>query len=379
MLDNVEKSLSLRREGRVVAKRKQSSKKLIPAAKKGGGLALPEQLLDDVRALIRQTREGVAQAVNSALALLYWHVGRRIRTEVLKDERAEYGEQIVATLSRELTAEYGTGFTSKGLWRMVQFAAAFPDEQIVSTLSKQLGWSHFVEIIPLEKPLKREFYAEMCRTERWTVRTLRQKIQGMLYERTALSRKPEELIKQELATLRDEDRVGPDLVFRDPYVLDFLGLADAYSEKDLEAAILREIEKFLIELGAGFAFVARQKRMVIDEKDFHLDLLFYHRRLRRLVAIDLKIGPFEAQDKGQMELYLRWLEKHDAMPGEEPPLGLILCADRSDEQVELLRLEESGIRVASYLTELPSQELLRQKLHQAMQTARARQAGAATE
>jgi predicted nuclease of restriction endonuclease-like (RecB) superfamily len=212
----------------------------------------------------------------------------------------------------------------------------------------------------------------MCRVERWSVRTLRAKIQSMLFERTALSRKPEKLAKQELEALRDDDLLTPDLVFRDPYFLNFLGLADTYAEKDLEAAILREIEQFILELGTGFAFVGRQKRIVIDGKDFHLDLLFFHRRLRRLLAIDLKIGAFEAADKGQMELYLRWLEKHEMQPGEEPPLGLILCADKGEEQVELLQLDRSGIRVASYLTDLPPRALLQKKLHEAMELARSR-------
>ena len=212
----------------------------------------------------------------------------------------------------------------------------------------------------------------MCRVERWSVRPLRAKIQSMLFERTALSRKPAQLASQELAALREEDQLTPDLVFRDPYLLNFLGLADAYSERDLEAAILRELQQFLLELGAGFAFIDRQKHIVIDGADFHIDLLFYHRRLKRLVAIDLKIGKFEAADKGQMELYLRWLEKYEQQPGEETLLGLILCADKGEEQVELLQLDRSGIRVASYLTELPERAALQKKLHEAVRLAHAR-------
>jgi predicted nuclease of restriction endonuclease-like (RecB) superfamily len=212
----------------------------------------------------------------------------------------------------------------------------------------------------------------MCRLERWSVRTLRAKIQGMLYERTAISRKPDELARQELDALREEDRLTPDMVFRDPYLLDFLGLADTYSERDLETAILRELERFLLELGTDFTFVARQKRLTVDHEDYYLDLLFYHRRLRRLVAIDLKLGRFQAADKGQMELYLRWLDKYDRPPGEESPLGLVLCAEKATEHIELLRLEESGIRVAEYLTELPPREVLARKLHEAIRTARAR-------
>lgn len=331
-----------------------------------------DTLLADLRALIVERREGVAQAINTALVLLYWQVGQRIYSEILQDQRAAYGEEIVATVSRQLTAEFGRGFADKSLRRMIQFAKEFPDSQIVAALSRQLSWSHFVEIIPLDDPLKREFYAEMCRLERWSVRTLRDKVGGMLFERTALSKKPEELARQELAKLRDEDRLTPDLVFRDPYLLDFLGLKDTYSEKDLEAAVLRELERFLLELGSGFAFVARQKRMVIDARDFYLDLLFYHRKLRRLVAIELKLGPFEAAHKGQMELYLRWLEKHEMQEGEESPLGLILCADKSEEQIELLQLDQSGIRVAAYMTELLPRPLLQEKLHAAVTAARAR-------
>jgi predicted nuclease of restriction endonuclease-like (RecB) superfamily len=355
-----------------MVERTKAGKQLVAVARKHGQPALPGRLLADVRQLILQAREGVAQAVNSALVLLYWEVGRRIRTEILKEKRAGYGEEILSTLSKELTADFGRGYSWPNLSRMVRFADVFPDRQIISELSRQLGWSHFVEIVPLDDELKREFYAEMCRVERWSVRILRAKIQSMLFERTALSRKPTALAKQELAALRDQDTLTPDLVFRDPYFLDFLGLADTYSEKDLETAILRELEQFILELGVGFAFIDRQKRIVIDGRDFYIDLLFYHRRLHRLIAIDLKIGPFSAADKGQMELYLRWLEKHEQQPGEDTPLGLILCADKSEEQVELLQLSKSGIRIASYLTDLPPRPLLRKKLHDAIVVARAR-------
>ena len=185
----------------------------------------------------------------------------------------------------------------------------------------------------------------------------------MLFERTALSSKPEVLIRQELVELREEDRLSPDLAFRDPYLLGFLGLKDTYAERDLEAAILREMEAFILELGVGFAFLER---------------LFFHRRLRRLVAIELKLGDFRPGDKGQMELYLRWLDKYERREDEETPIGLILCAGRKQETVRLLDLEASGIRVASYWTEaLPREQLVR-KLHQAVRLARERlQASAA--
>jgi len=164
----------------------------------------------------------------------------------------------------------------------------------------------------------------------------------------------------------------PDLVFRDPYFLDFLGLKDRYLEKDLEDAILREMEQFLLELGVGFSFVARQKRISVDSDDYYLDLLFFHRGLRRLVAIELKIGDFRPAYKGQMELYLRWLEKNEMKPGEDTPIGLILCAGKKRETVELLELEKSGIRVAEYLTELPSKDVLKARLHRVIQAARDR-------
>jgi predicted nuclease of restriction endonuclease-like (RecB) superfamily len=331
-----------------------------------------KKLVTDLRELIEAARSGVAQAVNSAQVVLHWQVGHRILSEILRHRRAAYGDQIVAAVARELTADYGRGFAEKSLRRMVQFARAFADREIVAALSRQLSWSHFVELIPLDDDLKREFYTEMCRIERWSVRTLRKKIDGMLFERTALSRKPKALIRQELAALRQGDRLTPDLVFRDPYLLDFLGLKDTYNEKDLESAILRELETFILELGVGFTFVARQKRITVDHEDYYIDLLFYHRKLRRLVVIELKMGVFQAADKGQMELYLRWLEKYETEPGEEPPLGLILCAGKSDEHIELLQLDQSGIRVAAYLTELPPKKLLEQKLHESALRARSR-------
>jgi predicted nuclease of restriction endonuclease-like (RecB) superfamily len=255
---------------------------------------------------------------------------------------------------------------------MIQFAEVFPDEQIVVALIRQLSWTHFLRLIPIEDPLKRDFYTEMCRIEGWSTRTLEKKIGGMLFERTALSKKPKELIRHELDNLRAEDKLPPDLVFRDPYFLDFLGLQDRYLEKDIEDAIMRELEHFILELGVGFTFVARQKRIQVDNDDHYLDLLFYHRGLRRLVAIDLKLGDFQAADKGQMELYLRWLAKYEQKPGEQPPIGLILCAGKKQETIELLELENSGIRVAAYWTKLLPRTLLKRKLHEAVIAARQR-------
>jgi predicted nuclease of restriction endonuclease-like (RecB) superfamily len=328
-------------------------------------------LLADVRRLILQTRAGVAVTVNAALVTLYWQIGRRIQQDILKQKRAEYGERIVSALSTQLTAEFGRGFGARNLFRMIRFAETFPDFKIVSALRTQLGWTHFRQIIALEEPLQRDFYAEMCRLERWSTRTLEKKINSLLFARTALSKKPEKLIRQELDSLRADDQLTPALVFRDPYVLDFLGLKDAYAEKDIEAAIIREMESFILELGVGFAFVARQKRMQIDDADYYLDLLFYHRKLRRLVALDLKLGEFTAADKGQMELYLSWLKHHECEPGEASPLGIILCAGKRQQHVELLELEKSGIHVASYLAKSLPKKQLERKLHEAVRLARA--------
>lgn len=327
-------------------------------------------VLAEVRSLILEGRQQTAQIVNAGLTLLYWKVGDRIRREFLQESRADYGAEIVRKLSIQLELEFGRGFGEKNLRRMVQFAEAFPEPQIVATLSRQLGWSHFKEILPLADALQREFYAEMCRVERWSVRALRSRIDSMLYERTALSKRPARLIEQDLKVLREEDRLTPDLVFRDPYVLDFLRLRDTYSEQDLESALLREIESFLLELGTGFAFVERQKRITLDGDDYHLDLLFYNRRLRRLVVIELKIGDFKPADVGQMELYLRWLDRHERQAGEERPIGLILCAGKKRETVEVLELEPRGIHVAEYLTELPPRDLLEKRLREAVARAR---------
>lgn len=332
----------------------------------------PKRLLTDLRGLIAEARQDVARQVNSALVLLYWRIGQRIRMDILNEKRAVYGEKIVAELGAKLALEFGRGFSRRNLFNMIRFAEVFPNIKIVQALTAQLGWTHFASIIYLDDSLKRDFYAEICRIEKWSTRTLANKIQGMLFERTALSRKPKSLIRHELNQLREKDKLTPDLVFRDPYFLDFLGLKDRYIEKDVEDAIMREMENFILELGVGFTFVARQKRIQVDGDDFYLDLLFYHRRLRRLVAIDLKLGDFRPGDKGPMELYLRWLKRYEMQPDEAEPIGLILCAGRKQEQIELLELEKSGIRVASYWTKVLPRDLLRKKLHQAIILARER-------
>lgn len=331
-----------------------------------------ETLVVELRQMIDEAKQSIASKVNLRLTKLYWSIGRRVNKEILRKERAKYGESIVASVAKQLSLHYGKGFSEKSLRRMIQFGELFPDEEIVALLLRQLSWTHFTVLIPIKDEMKRNFYAEMCRMERWNVRTLQSKINSMLYERTALSKKPELVVEAELKALRQNDQLTPDLVFRDPYVLEFLNLNDRYMERDLEDAIMRELEQFLLELGVGFCFVSRQKRMVIDNKDFHLDLLFFHRTLKRLIAIELKLGDFQPEHKGQMELYLRWLDKYERQSGESSPLGIILCSGKQKEQIELLELNQSGIHVAEYLTELPSKKMLEEKLHKAIQGAKKR-------
>ena len=332
-----------------------------------------QSLMQDLRQIIEQARGHVAATANYAQTMMYWHIGERINREILGNQRAEYGKQIVSAVSTQLQAEYGKkGFEPRSIWRMMQFAQEFPDEQIVATVSTQLSWSHVIEILPLKDNIQREFYLTLAASEKWKVRQLRKEIDGMLFERTAIASKPDELVKKELSTLRDDNVMSPDLVFKSPYFLEFTGLKGMYSEKSLEDSLIAHLEQFIVELGNGFSFVARQKRMIIDGEDFYLDLLFYHRRLHRLIAIDLKLGRFKAQYKGQMELYLRWLEANEMEPGEETPLGLLLCTEGSEEQIELLQLDKSGIKVAQYMTELPPRDVLMRQIQKSLEAAKAR-------
>ena len=330
----------------------------------------------ELRILIASSRQRLAGAVNAELTRRYWSVGKRLRAEVLGGvDRAKYGDQLIKRVGDQLAQEFGRGFEAKNLRRMVQFAQVFAQPEIVATLSRQLSWSHFVNLLPLKTEPARQFYASKAATQTWSVRELRQQIERKAFERT------------ELASLQapatDQSRADPAApaealdstpaqVFKDPYFLDFLGLRQGHDEADLKAAILRQLEAFVLALGRGFAFVERQKRMVIDGEDFYLDLLFYHRRLRRLVAIELKLGRVKPAHKGLMELYLKWLDKHKRQAGEEAPIGLILCAESSREQVELLQMHKDGITVAEYWTELPPKAELEQHLHQALIEARER-------
>ncbi|MES2974896.1 MAG: PDDEXK nuclease domain-containing protein [Pseudomonadota bacterium] len=326
---------------------------------------LADSLHAELRALIASSRQRLAGAVNAELTSLYWNVGRRLAAEVLGGERAQYGSQVMTRLGQQLGEEFGRGFETKNLRRMVQFAQAFPDPEKVASLMRQLSWTHFLQLIPVKTEVARWFYAQQCVEARWSVRELHREIERKAWERSEIS-------STQAPQLPSPTNAAPALVFKDPYFLDFLGLRQGHDEADLEAAILRQLEAFILELGRGFAFVERQKRMVIDGEDFYLDLLFFHRRLRRLVAVELKLGRFKAAHKGQMELYLKWLDKHERQEGEEAPIGLILCAESSREQVELLQMHKDGITVAEYWTELPPKAELEQRLHDALIEARER-------
>lgn len=327
-------------------------------------------LAADIAQLIDEAKNHVAREYNATQALLCWLIGKRIDEEILKTERAEYGEAIVSALSGELTLIYGRGYSRPNLFRMIKFAKQFPNREIVSTLSRQLSWSHFVLICAIEDDLKRNFYAEMCRLQRWSVRALQNQLNGMLYERTALSKQPEAVIQAQLSKLKSDDEMTPELTFKEPYFLDFIGAHSYESEEELENLILSNITDFLQELGTDFCFVARQKRMSTGKKDRYLDLLFFNRRLRRLIAIDLKLGDFDPAYKGQMEWYLNWLDKNERFNYEERPMGIILCAGKDHDDIEYLEMDKTGIHVAQYLTELPPKEVLESHLRKAIAVAK---------
>lgn len=334
---------------------------------KGGASPSENILYSNIRQLIEQSKQRVLSIVNAEITLLYWNIGQYINENIKTDKSADYGKNILPILSAKLVEEYGKGFSQRNLANMVKLFSLFPEKDILQTLSAKLSWSHFVELLAIGEPLKREFYYTMCINEHWSVRQLNERINSMLYERSALSKKPELTIKNDLETLRSQGDMSTAIAFKDPYILDFLELRDTYSEKDLEQSIVYHLQQFILELGNDFAFLARQKRITVDTTDYYLDLLFFHRKLNRLIAIELKLGKFEHSHKSQMELYLRWLDKHEKQAHENAPLGIILCATKSNELVELLELDATGIHVAEYLTSLPEKALLQSKLHKAIE------------
>lgn len=327
-------------------------------------------IYEEISRLIVKKKNSVRQAVNDTMISLYWSIGEVLTNQILQNQKSEYGRKVIDQVSERLVHEFGKGFDRTTVFRMIKFYQEFNQFEKVATLSQQLTWSHFVELLPIEDELKRDFYAVMCKNENWSVRTLRERKKSMLYERTAISKRPEETIKNEIEELQDNRKMSLDMFYRDPYLLDFLGLKDTYSEKDLENAILFELEKFILEMGSDFAFLARQKHFVLDGKDYYMDLLFYHRSLRRLVLIELKLGEFEPEYKGQVELYLKWLNKYEKTEGEESPIALILCAEKSQETIELLEINQGQIHVGQYMTKMPPKELLEEKLSLAIANAK---------
>lgn len=309
-------------------------------------------LFNEISLLIEESKHQVVVQNNSILTLLFWNIGFKINNSILDNRRADYGKQIVVSLSRELTEKYGRNFEEKNLRRMLQFAEQFSDIEIVVTLSRKLSWSHILVILPLKDVESKFFYIQQISTYNLSVRDLRKQIASKTFERISI------------ANIQTNTEVSiPINTFKDPYLLDFLNLDKTYLEKDLENAILKDLESFILELGKGFAFVERQKRMILDNEDFYLDLLFYHRKLKRLVAIELKLGKFQAKHKGQMELYLKWLDKYEKQEDENSPIGLILCAESSREQIELLEMGKDGIMVAEYWTDLPPKKQFESKIH----------------
>ncbi len=329
-----------------------------------------DALYDKISILIENAKRNVAIKVSSELTILYWNIGKHIKENVLNQQKAEYGKEIIKQLSNKLTQKYGRGYSMKNIFRMLKFYEYFNNFEILSTLSTKLSWSHFCELLQIEDEIKRNFYTTICINENWSVRTLRERIGSALYERTVISRKPEQTIKNDLQLLTNENKMTTDLFFRDPYILDFLDLKDTYCEKDLEKAIINELEKFLLEMGNDFAFLGRQKRITIDGDDYYMDLLFYHRKLKRLVVIELKLEKFKPEHKGQVELYLKWLNRYERAEGEEAPIAIILCADKSDAMTELLELDNSGIHVAQYLTNYVPKELIQQRFIESIKNAK---------
>lgn len=335
-------------------------------------LMISEQsgLFKEISSLIEKAKKNVISTINREMVILYWSVGNLINTDIIRNSRADYGKQIIKELSHKLTLQYGKGFNETNLRNSIKFAQIFPSSEISHALCEKLSWSHIRDLIYIEDELKRGFYLELCIYEHWSVRTLQERINSMLYERTAISKKPSQTIKNDLLALREKKELSSDLTFKDPYVLDFLELHDTYSEKDLENAILHKMKDFLIEMGSDFAFMGQQKRITIGNEDFYMDLLFFHRAWKKLIVIELKLGKFQAAYKGQMELYLRYLEKYEMREGENKPIGLILCADKNKEQVELLTLDNNQIEVAEYKTKIPDHKLFAETLHEAVKEAR---------
>lgn len=326
---------------------------------------ISDHLYEGVTEIIDNAKKKVAVYVNAHSSMTFWSVGKYIIDDLNYQTYSSYGQKILATLSQRLMARYGKGFTYSALTRMMKVARLYNDYEMFATLSQTLTWSHFLELITIEDDTKRLFYQQMGIAEHWSVKQLRNKQDEMTYERSLLAVKPGDMMVKTLENINPH-HMEPDVVLKSSYVLDFLGLSGYYSEEDLENAIAKQLESFILELGQGFAFLERQKRFTIDGTDYYLDLLFYHRRLKCLVAIDLKLGKFKPQYKGQMELYLKYLEKYEMQADENKPIGLLLCSEGNTEHIELLMLDEDNIKVGQYLTCLPDKQWFIDKLNRSI-------------
>lgn len=326
---------------------------------------ISDNLYQGVSEIIDNAMQRVAVYVNAQSSMTFWNVGKYIIDDMDYQTYSAYGQKILATLSQRLMARYGKGYTYSALTRMMKVARIYGNREMFAMLSQTLTWSHFLELITIEDGTKRLFYQQMGIAEHWSVKQLRDKQDEMAYERSLIAAKPDDKIAKTLERICPQ-HMEPDVVLKSSYVLDFLGLSGYYSEEELEAAISKQLENFILELGQGFAFLERQKRFTIDGTDYYLDLLFYHRKLKCLVAIDLKLGKFKPQYKGQMELYLKYIQKYDMQPDENPPIGLLLCSEGNTEHIELLMLDEDNIKVGQYTTYLPDKQWFIDKLNRSI-------------
>ena len=326
---------------------------------------ISDRLYQGVSEIIDDSMRQVAVYVNAQSSMTFWNVGTYITNDMNYQTYSAYGQKILATLSQRLMERYGKGYTYSALTRMMKVARIYSDKEMFAMLSQTLSWSHFLELVTIEDPTKRLFYQQMGMAEHWSVKQLRAKQDEMAYERSLIAVKPDDEIVHTLERINPQ-HIESEVVLKSSYVLDFLGLSGYYTENELENAIAAQLENFILELGQGFAFLERQKRITIDGTDYYLDLLFYHRKLKCLVAIDLKLGKFKPHYKGQMELYLKYLQKYDMQPDENPPIGLLLCSEGNTEHIELLMLDEEHIKVGQYTTFLPDKQWFIDKLNRSI-------------
>ena len=359
-------------------------------------ITMPENY-DNIRTgiveLLKAARSAAARNVNSIMTAAYWEIGRRIvQSEQQGEARAEYGEQLVEQLARDLSKQFGRGFGNANLWKMRAFYLAWPSKPILSTLSRESGkstnisdlsstsstvlamapqfplpWSAYVRLLSVKNPEARNFYETEALRSGWSVRQLDRQIGSQFYERIALSRNKAAML-QKAETPEPGDTITPEEAIKDPYVLEFLDLKDEYSESDLEEALIQHLADFLLELGDDFAFVGRQRRVRIDDNWFRVDLVFFHRRLKSLLVVDLKIDKFSYADAGQMHMYLNYAREHWMKPGENPPVGLILCAEKGAAEAHYaLDNLPNKILAAEYQTILPDEKLIAEELERSRQ------------